>query len=97
MFHFEVRFSAPRLDLGSKSQQIPTLSRPRSIWEFQPLGAKARAMPVDFLTHSTLNMYVKAHQKMTQHPIVAHPSSNGMPACEIHDDIVASLGADAVS
>jgi hypothetical protein len=36
------------LDLGSKFQQILTLVRARSIWDFQPLGAKARAMPVDF-------------------------------------------------
>jgi hypothetical protein len=48
VFHFEVSISAPRLDLGSKSQQILTLARARSIWDFQLLGAKARAMPVDF-------------------------------------------------
>jgi hypothetical protein len=48
VFHFEVSISAPRVDLGSKSQQILTLPRPRSIWDFQPLGAKASAMPVDF-------------------------------------------------
>jgi hypothetical protein len=47
VFHFEVRISAPRLDLGSKSQQILTLARVRSIWDFQPLGAEARAMLVD--------------------------------------------------
>jgi hypothetical protein len=47
-FHFEVSISAPRLDLGSKSQQILTLARARSIWDFQPLGVKARAMAVDF-------------------------------------------------
>jgi hypothetical protein len=35
------------LDLGSKSQQILTLARAKSIWDFQPLGAKARAAPVD--------------------------------------------------
>jgi hypothetical protein len=40
--------SAPRLDLRSKSQQILTLARARSIWDFHPLGAKAKAMPVDF-------------------------------------------------
>jgi hypothetical protein len=39
---------APRLDLGSESQQILTLARARSIWDCQPLGAKTRAMPVDF-------------------------------------------------
>jgi hypothetical protein len=48
VFHFDVSISAPRLDLGSKSQQILTLARARSIWDIQPLGAKARAVPVDF-------------------------------------------------
>jgi hypothetical protein len=48
MFHFEVSISAPRLDLGSKSRQIVTLARAMSILDFQPLGAKARAMPVNF-------------------------------------------------
>jgi hypothetical protein len=48
MLHFEVNISAPGLDLGSKSQQLLTLARARSIWDFQPLGAKAKAMPVDF-------------------------------------------------
>jgi hypothetical protein len=47
-FHFEVSISASRLDLGSKSQQILTLARARSIWDFQTLGAKARATPFDF-------------------------------------------------
>jgi hypothetical protein len=48
VFHFEMSISEPRLDLGSKSQQILTLAQARSIWDFQLLGAKARAMPVDF-------------------------------------------------
>jgi hypothetical protein len=48
VFDFEVSISAPRLDLGSKSQQILTLDRARLIWDFQPLGAKARTMPIDF-------------------------------------------------
>jgi hypothetical protein len=48
VFHFEVSIWAPRLDLGSKSQQILTLGRARLIWDFHLLGAKARAMPVDF-------------------------------------------------
>jgi hypothetical protein len=48
VFHFEVGISAPRLDLGSKSQQILALVRVRPIWDFQPLGAKARAMQADF-------------------------------------------------
>jgi hypothetical protein len=48
VFRFEVSISTPRLDLGSKSQQILTFARARSIWDFQPLGAKGRAMRVDF-------------------------------------------------
>jgi hypothetical protein len=34
---------------------------------------------------------------MTQRPIVAHLSLKRMSAREIHDDIVATLGDDAVS
>jgi hypothetical protein len=34
---------------------------------------------------------------MTQHPIVAYLSLKGTSAREIHDDIVAILGPDAVS
>jgi hypothetical protein len=49
-----------------------------------------------FLTHETLNLYVKAHQKKTQRPIVAYLSLKGMSAREIHDDIVATLVPDAV-
>jgi hypothetical protein len=48
VFLLEVNISAPRLDLGSKSQQILILTRAISIWNFQPLGAKARSIPVDF-------------------------------------------------
>jgi hypothetical protein len=48
VFHFEVSISGPRLDLGSKSQQILTLARVKSIWDFHPLGAKGRAMLLDF-------------------------------------------------
>jgi hypothetical protein len=48
LLHFEVSISAPRLDLGSKSQQILTLAWQQSIWDFQSLGTKARALPVDF-------------------------------------------------
>jgi ribosomal protein S18 len=59
------------LDLISKSQQILALARARWIWDFRPLGAKARATPVDFSDAQTLNPYVKAHQKITQRPIVA--------------------------
>jgi hypothetical protein len=54
VFRFEVSISTPRLDLGSKSQQILTLARARSIWDVQPLGAKTRVTPVDF--SSTLNV-----------------------------------------
>jgi hypothetical protein len=48
VFHFEVTISAPRLDLRSKSQQILTLAQARWIWDFQSIGAEARAMSVDF-------------------------------------------------
>jgi hypothetical protein len=51
VFQFEVSISAPRLDLGSKSQQNLTLARSRSIWDFRSLGAKAQAMLADFLTY----------------------------------------------
>jgi hypothetical protein len=50
-----------------------------------------------FLTHSKLNLYVKAHQKRTQRPIVAYLLLKKMSAREIHDDIVSTLGSDAVS
>jgi hypothetical protein len=50
-----------------------------------------------FPTRETLDLYVKAHQKMTQRPIVAYLSLKGMSAHEIHDDSVATLGPDAVS
>jgi hypothetical protein len=43
-----------------------------------------------------LNLYVKAHQKMTQPPIVTYLSLKGMSAREIHDDIVTTLVPDAV-
>jgi hypothetical protein len=36
------------LDLESKSEQILTLAWTRSVWNFQPLGAKPRDMPIDF-------------------------------------------------
>jgi hypothetical protein len=45
--HFAMSISASRLHLGHKSQQILTLGRARQIWDFQPPGAKARAIPVD--------------------------------------------------
>jgi hypothetical protein len=48
VFHFDLNISAPWLNLGFKSPQILTLARARSIWNCQPLGAKARAIPVDF-------------------------------------------------
>jgi hypothetical protein len=49
-----------------------------------------------FLTHSTLNLDVKTHQKIAQRPIGVHLSLKGMSAREIDDDIVATLGPDAV-
>jgi hypothetical protein len=52
---------------------------------------------VDFLTHQTLNLYAKAHHKMTQHLIVAYLSLKGMSAHEIHDNIAATDGPDVVS
>jgi hypothetical protein len=57
------------------------------------LGSKSQQI----LTHEALNLYVKAHQKMTQRPIVADLSLKGMSAREIHDNIVATLESDAVS
>jgi transposase len=44
-----------------------------------------------------LNLYIKAYQKMTQRPIWDYLSLKGMSAREIHDDIVSTLGPDAVS
>jgi hypothetical protein len=44
-----------------------------------------------------LNLHVKTHQKMTQRPIVAYLSLKGISVREIHNDIVSSLGPDAVS
>jgi hypothetical protein len=48
VFHFEASISARRLDLGSKRKQFLALARARLISDFQPLGAKVRAMSVDF-------------------------------------------------
>jgi hypothetical protein len=42
-------------------------------------------------------LYVKAHQKITQHPVGASLSLKGISARKIHDAIVATLGPDAVS
>jgi hypothetical protein len=44
-----------------------------------------------------LNLYVKAHQKMTQRSIVAYLSLKGMSAREGHDDILTTFGPDPVS
>jgi hypothetical protein len=44
-----------------------------------------------------VSLYVKAHQKMTQRPIVAYLSLKWMSAREIQDDTVATLAPDAVS
>jgi hypothetical protein len=74
-----------------------TLARARSIWDFQPLGAKQEPCRSIFLTRSMLNLYVKTHQKMMQHPIVTCLSLKWMSAREIHDDIVVTLGPNAVS
>jgi hypothetical protein len=68
-----------------------------STWDFQPLGAKAKAMPVDFSDALDVNLDVKSHQKITQRPIVADLSLKWMSARKIHDDILATLGPDAVS
>jgi hypothetical protein len=48
VLHFDASISAPRLDLGSKSQEILTLAQARSICDFQPLDAKTKSIPVDF-------------------------------------------------
>jgi hypothetical protein len=48
-----------------------------------------------FLTYETLNLSVKAHQKMMQRPILAYLSLKEMSVREINDDIVATLGPDA--
>jgi hypothetical protein len=48
-----------------------------------------------FLTHQTLNLYVEAHQKVTERTIVAYLLLKEMSVREIHDDIVAILGPDA--
>jgi hypothetical protein len=40
-------------------------------------------------------MHIETHQKMTQRPIVAYLSLNGMSTCETHDDILAVLAPDA--
>jgi hypothetical protein len=65
--------------------------------DFQPLGTKARALAVDFSDTLDINLNAKAHQKMTQRPIVAYLSLKEMWAREIHDDVVATLGPDAVT
>jgi hypothetical protein len=57
---------------------------------------KAVFIFVIFLRYSTLNLYAEAHQKMMQRPIVAYLSLKEMSAREIHDDVVAILGPDAL-
>jgi hypothetical protein len=64
---------------------------------FSRWGQKQEPCRSIFLTHWTLNLSVKAHQKMAQSPIVAHLSPEGMSAREVHDDIAATLGPDVVS
>jgi hypothetical protein len=62
------------LDLGSKFQQILMLARARSIWDFQPLGAKARAMPVDFSDALDVKTVCSGTSEMMQRPIIAYLS-----------------------
>jgi hypothetical protein len=40
VFRFEVSISAPQLYLGSRSQQILTFARARSIWDFSRWAQK---------------------------------------------------------
>jgi hypothetical protein len=54
-------------------------------------------MPVDCSDALDAKPVRKVYQKMTQRPTVAYLSLKGMSAREIHDDIVATLGSDAVS
>jgi hypothetical protein len=42
------------------------------------------------------NLYVKTHQKMTRCPIITYLSLKWMSAREIHDEIVATPGLDAM-
>jgi hypothetical protein len=63
----------------------------------EPPYALSHGQLLIFRTHWTRNRYVKAHQKMTQRPIVASLSLKGMSVREVHDDIVVTLGPDAVS
>jgi hypothetical protein len=95
-YHLQISPTLPLFschDLDSKWHHGPRYSN----WDFQPRGAKTRAMPVDFSAALDVNLYVKVHQKMEQRPIVAHLSLKGMLAREIHNDIVATLGRDAAS
>jgi hypothetical protein len=64
---------------------------------FSRLAQKQESCRSIFLAHQTLNLYVKAHQEMTQRPIVVYLSLKGMSVREIHDEIVATLRPDAVS
>jgi hypothetical protein len=54
-------------------------------------------MPVDFSDALDVSLYVKTHQKVAQRPIVAYLSLEGMSARGVHDNIVTTLGPDAVS
>jgi hypothetical protein len=97
VFHFEVSISAPRLRLGSKPQQILTLARVWSTWDFQPLGAKARVTPVDF---SDALEVKPVHQGTSENDAASdcRPSlAERDVAREIYDDIITTLGPDAVS
>jgi hypothetical protein len=64
---------------------------------FSRLAQKQEPRRPFFLTYQTLNLQVRAHQKMTQRPIVAYLSLKWIQAREIHDDIAATLGPDVMS
>jgi hypothetical protein len=68
-----------------------------SIWDFQPMGAIATAIWADFSEALDVKPVRYGTSKMTQRPIVACLSLNGMSAREIHDDITATLRPDAMS
>jgi hypothetical protein len=60
--------------------------------DFQPLGVKARAMPIDFSDALDAKRVRQDISEMTQRPIVAYLSLKGISARAIHDDIVPPLG-----
>jgi hypothetical protein len=95
--HFEVNISAPRLDLESKAQQILTLAWERLIWDFQPLGVKAKAISVDFSDALDVK---PVHQVTLENGTASDcclSLTERMSAREIHHNVVATLGPGAVS